>query len=154
MKKAKGLPAPDGAAYAARLDGKKHRVFCIIGDGESDEGQIWEAAMSSAHYRLDNLCILVDANGLQIDGEVAKVMNVEPIADKFRAVAECVVLVFSDQRSPEQRASEAAQAQEAHDRQLAEQAKGASPPANTNAAPAAPAPQQSRPAPAGPGGAR
>jgi len=56
-----------------------------MGDGELQEGQVWEAAMSAAHYRLDNLCAMVDANALQIDGEVEKVMNVAPIGDKFRA---------------------------------------------------------------------
>jgi len=62
--------------------------MCIrdsLGDGELQEGQVWEAAMAAGHYRLDNLCALVDVNGLQIDGEVAKVMNVLPVAEKFRA---------------------------------------------------------------------
>ena len=62
-----------------------NRVYAVLGDGELQEGQIWEAAMTGAHYKLDNLCILVDNNGLQIDGPVAKVMGVEPIADKWRA---------------------------------------------------------------------
>ena len=80
-----GLSMAAGMALGLRLDGKENRVYALLGDGELQEGQVWEAAMSSAHYRLDNLCAMVDANGLQIDGEVAKVMNVAPITDKFRA---------------------------------------------------------------------
>jgi len=86
-----GLSMAVGMALGLALDRSASRVYAILGDGELQEGQIWEAAMSAAHYRLDNLCILIDANGLQIDGEVAKVMNVEPIADKFRAFG-CNVL--------------------------------------------------------------
>jgi transketolase len=67
------------------LDGGDRRVYALLGDGELQEGQVWEAAMSASHFRLDNLCAIVDANGLQIDGEVAKVMGVESIGDKFRA---------------------------------------------------------------------
>jgi transketolase len=80
-----GLSMAAGMALGLRVDGKKNRVYALLGDGELQEGQVWEAAMSGAHYRLDNLCAMVDANALQIDGEVAKVMNVAPIADKFRA---------------------------------------------------------------------
>lgn len=86
-----GLSMAVGMALALSLDKSSSRVYAILGDGELQEGQIWEATMSAAHYCLDNLCILVDANGLQIDGEVSKVMNVEPIADKFRAFG-CNVL--------------------------------------------------------------
>jgi len=86
-----GLSMSVGMALALSLDKSSSRVYAILGDGELQEGQIWEATMSAAHYRLDNLCILIDANGLQIDGEVANVMNVEPIADKFRAFG-CNVL--------------------------------------------------------------
>jgi transketolase len=86
-----GLSMANGMALALRLDGSDSRVYAILGDGELQEGQVWEAAMAAAHYRLDNLCIMIDANGLQIDGEVASVMNVEPIADKFRAFG-CHVL--------------------------------------------------------------
>jgi transketolase len=78
-----GLSMAVGMALALRLDGSQNRVYAILGDGELQEGQVWEAAMAAAHYRLDNLCILIDANGLQIDGEVAKVMGVEPITGKF-----------------------------------------------------------------------
>ncbi len=80
-----GLSMANGIALGLRLDGRESRVYAIMGDGELQEGQVWEAAMAAAHYRLDNLCALVDANGLQIDGEVGKVMNVESIPDKFRA---------------------------------------------------------------------
>jgi transketolase len=80
-----GLSMANGMAMGLKLDGKTNRVYTLLGDGELQEGQVWEAAMAAAHYRLDNLCALVDLNGLQIDGEVAKVMNVAPVADKFRA---------------------------------------------------------------------
>jgi len=80
-----GLSFANGAALAGKLDKKDYKVYCLIGDGESQEGMIWEAAMSSAHYKLDNLCVILDHNRLQIDGEVEKVKNIEPIADKFRS---------------------------------------------------------------------
>jgi transketolase len=80
-----GLSMANGIAMGLRLDGKPNRVYALLGDGELQEGQVWEAAMAAAHYRLDNLCAVVDANGLQIDGDVAKVMNVEPIPEKFRS---------------------------------------------------------------------
>ncbi len=80
-----GLSMANGMALGLRLDNRKNRVYAILGDGELQEGQVWEAAMAAAHYRLDNLCALVDANALQIDGEVERVMNVAPIGDKFRA---------------------------------------------------------------------
>ncbi len=79
-----GLSMANGMALGLRLDGSNSRVYAMLGDGELQEGQVWEAAMAAAHYRLDNLCALIDLNGLQIDGEVAKVMNVAPVADKFR----------------------------------------------------------------------
>ena len=68
-----------------RVDGKKSRVFCMIGDGESQEGQVWEAAMSAPHFKLSNLCVILDANNGQIDGPVDQVMPIEPIANKWRA---------------------------------------------------------------------
>ena len=80
-----GLSCACGMALAARLDGKAHKVFCIIGDGESNEGQIWEAAMFAGHNRLDNLIAIVDYNKLQIDGTTDEVMTLEPLADKWRA---------------------------------------------------------------------
>jgi len=80
-----GLSVAVGAALGLRIDGKKNDVFCLMGDGECQEGQIWEAAMSASHYGLDNLIGIVDYNNMQIDGEVTSIMNVEPFADKWRA---------------------------------------------------------------------
>jgi len=80
-----GLSMANGMALGLKADGKDNRVYAILGDGELQEGQVWEAAMAAAHYKLDNLCAMVDANNLQIDGEVSRVMNVAPITDKFRA---------------------------------------------------------------------
>jgi transketolase len=80
-----GLSVACGIALARRLDKAPNRVYALLGDGELQEGQIWEAAMTAAHYKLDNLCALIDNNGLQIDGPVARVMGVEPITDKWRA---------------------------------------------------------------------
>lgn len=80
-----GLSAGNGMAMCAKYDKKDYRVYVICGEGEIQEGQIWEAAMTSAHYKLDNVTLFVDSNGLQIDGPTAEVMNVANIADKFRA---------------------------------------------------------------------
>lgn len=80
-----GLGIAVGSAIAAKLNKKPYRVYCIMGDGEQQEGNIWEAAMSASHYKLDNLCGIVDVNKLQIDGRVEEVMNIEPIADKYKA---------------------------------------------------------------------
>jgi len=80
-----GLSMAVGMALGLRLDQRENRVYALLGDGELQEGQVWEAAMAAAHYKVDNLCAMVDANGLQIDGDVTKVMNVNPIAEKFRA---------------------------------------------------------------------
>jgi len=80
-----GLSAACGMALAAKLDGKKHKVFCIIGDGESNEGQVWEAAMFGGHKKLDNLIAICDYNKLQIDGFTDDVLTLEPLVDKWRA---------------------------------------------------------------------
>jgi transketolase len=80
-----GLSISNGMALAFKLDKKENKVFTLIGDGESQEGMIWEAAMLAGHYRLDNLTAVMDHNGLQIDGFNEDVMNIEPIADKWRA---------------------------------------------------------------------
>lgn len=80
-----GLSMANGMALGLKLDGKPNRVYAVLGDGELQEGQVWEAAMAAAHYKSDNLCALIDANRLQIDGFVEKVMNVGSIAEKFRA---------------------------------------------------------------------
>ena len=80
-----GISAACGMALGAKHQGKAYRVYSILGDGEIAEGQVWEAAMFSAHYKLDNLCVFVDRNGLQIDGETKKVMNSDPLDEKFAA---------------------------------------------------------------------
>ena len=80
-----GLSAADGMALAARLDGKSYRVYCLCGDGELQEGQIWEAAMFAGAKGLDNLCVIVDNNNLQIDGTVEEVCSPYPIDKKFEA---------------------------------------------------------------------
>lgn len=80
-----GLSVGVGMALAAKLDGRSWRTYVMIGDGECQEGQIWEAAMAAAHYKLDNLCAILDYNNLQIDGRVSEIMAIEPITDKWRA---------------------------------------------------------------------
>ena len=80
-----GISAACGMALSAKLRGKDYRTYTIVGDGESEEGQVWEAAMFAAHYKLDNLCVMVDWNGLQIDGPVAEVMNPTPHDKKLEA---------------------------------------------------------------------
>ncbi len=80
-----GLSQALGLALAARLRGSDARTYALLGDGELQEGQVWEAAMAAAHYRLDRLCAVVDLNGLQIDGEVSRVMDVAPVGPKFLA---------------------------------------------------------------------
>jgi len=80
-----GLSVAQGMAMASKLDGSKFHVYCIIGDGESQEGQIWEAAMSAPKFKLDTLTVILDYNQGQIDGPVKDVMDIEPIADKWRA---------------------------------------------------------------------
>ena len=80
-----GISAACGMALSAKLDNKNFKVFTILGDGELEEGQVWEAAMFAAHYKLNNLCAFIDFNGLQIDGDITKVMNPTPIDAKFEA---------------------------------------------------------------------
>lgn len=80
-----GLSVAVGMALAAQMDHSKYRVFCILGDGELQEGSVWEAAMSAAHYKLSRLIAVVDRNKLQIDGPTEKVMRLEPLADKWRS---------------------------------------------------------------------
>ena len=79
-----GLSAANGMAIAGKLDNKDYRVYCIMGDGEIEEGQVWEAAMASGKYKLDNLCVIVDNNNLQIDGTIEEVMSSYPIDEKFK----------------------------------------------------------------------
>ncbi|MBQ8515377.1 MAG: transketolase [Ruminococcus sp.] len=80
-----GISAACGMALAGKLDHASYKVYAILGDGEIEEGQVWEAAMFAAHYKLDNLVAIVDNNGLQIDGPITEVCSPEPITDKFAA---------------------------------------------------------------------
>jgi len=80
-----GLSSANGMAMSSKIDKEGFKVYCILGDGELEEGQIWEAAMTASHYKLDNLCVIVDNNNLQIDGEIENVMSPYPIDKKFEA---------------------------------------------------------------------
>ena len=80
-----GISAACGMALAGKIDNADYRVYSILGDGELEEGQVWEAAMFAGHYKLNNLTAFVDYNGLQIDGDIEKVMSPLPIPDKFKA---------------------------------------------------------------------
>jgi transketolase len=80
-----GLSVSLGMSLASRIDKKDYRVYCLLGDGEIQEGNIWEAAMACAHYACDNVCAILDYNGFQIDGKTADVMNLEPLAAKWKA---------------------------------------------------------------------
>ena len=80
-----GLSSANGMAIAGKMNNKNYRVYCILGDGEREEGQIWEAAMASNKYKLDNLCVIIDNNNLQIDGTIEEVMSSYPIDEKFRS---------------------------------------------------------------------
>lgn len=80
-----GLSCANGMAMAGKMNRKDYRVYCILGDGEIEEGQVWEAAMAANQYRLDNLCVIVDNNNLQIDGTIEEVMSSYPIDEKFKS---------------------------------------------------------------------
>lgn len=80
-----GISAAVGMSIAGKLDKKDYRVYALLGDGELEEGQVWEASMSAGHYKLDNLTAFIDHNGLQIDGPCSEVMSVDPVGEKFRA---------------------------------------------------------------------
>ena len=80
-----GIAAANGMAIAGKLAGNDHRIYTLLGDGECEEGEVWEAAMAAHHYKLDNLCAIVDLNGLQIDGPTAEVIDPNPIGAKFAA---------------------------------------------------------------------
>ncbi len=88
-----GICAANGMALAAKLDNKDYRVYTILGDGECEEGQVWEAAMFASHYKLDNLVAFLDFNGLQIDGDITKVMNPTPFDKKFEAFGWNVITI-------------------------------------------------------------
>ena len=80
-----GLSMANGVALADRLDGRRRRIFCLMGDGEIQEGQVWEAAMTAHHHRLDAVCAIIDANQLQQNGPVKGIKDIEPLAEKWRA---------------------------------------------------------------------
>ena len=80
-----GLSCANGMAMASKLNSDGFRVYCLLGDGEIEEGQVWEAAMTASYYKLDNLCVIVDNNNLQIDGQVSDVMSPYPIDEKFKS---------------------------------------------------------------------
>ncbi len=88
-----GISAAVGMAIAGKLDESSARVYTILGDGEIQEGMVWEAAMAAAHYKLDNLCAVLDNNGLQIDGRNDDVMTVQPLDEKFRAFGWNVICI-------------------------------------------------------------
>ena len=88
-----GISAACGMALAAKLDKKDYRVYSILGDGEIEEGQVWEAFMFAAHYNLSNLCAIIDRNGLQIDGKCEDVMSSAPLEDKMKAFGFNVITV-------------------------------------------------------------
>ena len=88
-----GISAACGMALSGKLDNETYRVYAVLGDGEIEEGQVWEAAMFAAHYQLDNLVAIVDNNGLQIDGKISEVMSPYPIDEKFRAFGWHVIVI-------------------------------------------------------------
>ena len=88
-----GLAMANGMAMGLKMDKKDNRVYCLLGDGEIQEGEVWEAAMAAGHYKLDNLVAFVDNNGLQIDGNVKDVMSVYPIDEKFKSFGWNVVTI-------------------------------------------------------------
>ncbi|MBP2662764.1 MAG: cbbT [Firmicutes bacterium] len=88
-----GLSAANGMALAGKLDARDYRVYALLGDGELEEGQVWEAAMFAPHYKLDNLTAFVDFNGLQIDGPISEVMSPLPIPEKWQAFGWNVIVI-------------------------------------------------------------
>lgn len=88
-----GISAAVGMAISNKAHNEDHRIYTLLGDGECQEGQVWEAAMAAAHYKLDNLCAFLDNNGLQIDGEIKTVMNPTPLDEKFKAFGWHVIKV-------------------------------------------------------------
>ena len=88
-----GFSAACGMALSAKISGDSYRVYAVLGDGESEEGQVWEAAMFAAHKKLDNLCIFLDYNGLQIDGPISEVNDPSPLDEKFAAFGWNVLMI-------------------------------------------------------------
>lgn len=88
-----GISAACGIALSGKTDNKTYKVYALLGDGEIEEGQVWEATMCAAHYKLDNLIAFLDHNGLQIDGKITNVMSPEPVVDKFKAFGWNVIII-------------------------------------------------------------
>ena len=88
-----GISAACGMALSGKISNDTYKVYAVLGDGEIQEGQVWEAAMFAAHYKLNNLCAFVDFNGLQIDGDITKVMNPTPIDEKYKAFGWNVIVI-------------------------------------------------------------
>ena len=88
-----GISCAVGMAISNKVDGNNHRIYALLGDGECEEGEVWEAAMAAGHYKLDNLCAIIDNNGLQIDGKVSDVIGPEPFEDKFKAFGWHVITI-------------------------------------------------------------
>jgi len=88
-----GLSVSVGMGLAMKIDQKNSRIYCLMGDGEVQEGNIWEAAMAASHYKLDNLCAILDSNKFQIDGKIQDVMNLEPLEDKWKAFGWHVITI-------------------------------------------------------------
>ena len=86
-----GLSVACGMALAGKLDGKDYRVYCMLGDGEIDEGSVWEAAMAASHYKLDNLTAILDRNEMQVDGLTERIMSLEPLSDKWKSFGWSVI---------------------------------------------------------------
>lgn len=105
-----GISAAVGMAMAGKMDKASYRVYTLLGDGEIEEGQVWEAAMFAGHHALDNLCVLVDFNGLQIDGPVAEVAGPEPIDKKFEAFGFETITIDGNDFDEIEKAMEAAKA--------------------------------------------
>lgn len=105
-----GISAACGMALSGKISGEKYRVYAILGDGEIEEGQVWEAAMFARHYKLDNLTIFVDFNGLQVDGTVEEVIDPTPIDEKFKAFGWNVVVIDGHDLDEIEKAVECAKA--------------------------------------------
>lgn len=105
-----GISAACGMALSGKISGESYRVYAILGDGEIEEGQVWEAAMFARHYKLDNLCAFIDFNHLQIDGTVEEVINPTPIDEKFKAFGWNVVVIDGHDLDQIEKAVECAKA--------------------------------------------
>ncbi len=116
-----GISIATGMALGGKIDKKDYGIYCLMGDGELQEGEVWEAFMAASHYKLDNLTVMIDNNGLQIDGKLSDVMNVEPISDKMKSFGFNVIDI--DGHSLEQIINAYAQAEQTKDKPTAIVAK-------------------------------